>query len=196
MADNYLENKMEEYKRGVRSKAAPRLVTGMREGHLDLPVAKRCVVFIGFGQAAVETARLFVKLGMRVAMMVAGDLTEAQAAFGGSVRICQVADYSCASITAVMSERLRDWKCLHLAVDAACVGVDVCARCLLDVRAAYPVPLTGPAEVISLCGDVCSCQDVRSMAVNANGAPPGQIAGLCAVFCSSCGDALTAIYSR
>lgn len=196
MADNYLENKMEEYKRGARSKAAPRLVTGTREGHLDLPVAQRCVAFIGFGEAAAETARLFVKLGMRVAMMVAGDLTEAQAAFGGSVRIYQVADYSYASITAVMSERLRDWKCLHLAVDAAGVGADVCARCLLDVRAAYPVPLTGPAEVISLCGEVCSCQEVRSLAVNANGARSGQIAGLCAVFCSSCGDALTAICCR
>lgn len=196
MADNYLENKMEEYKRGVRSKATPRLVVGTREGHLDLTVAQRCVAFIGFGKAAAEIARLFVRLGMRVAMMVAGDLTEAQAAFGGSVRICRVVDYSCESITAVMSERLRDWKSLHLVVDAAGVGADVCARCLLDVRAAYPVPLTGPAEVISLCGEVCSCQGVRSLAVNTDGAPPGQIAGLCAVFCSSCGDALTAIYCR
>lgn len=196
MADNYLENKMEEYRRGARTKAAPRLVAGTREGHLDLTVSQRSVVFIGCGEAAAETARLFVRLGMRVAMMVAGDVSEAQAAFGGSVRIYKAADYSCGSITAVMSERLRDWKSLHMSVDAAGVGADVCARCLLDVRAAYPVPLTGPAEVISLCGDVCGCEGVRSLAINADGAPAGQIAGLCAVFCSSCGDALAAISCR
>lgn len=142
MADNYLENKMEEHQRGAARKAAPRFVSGSRAGHLDLPLPRLRVVIVGYDETAADIARLLVKTGMQVAIIMTSDEYDAATTLDGSARIYRVADYTDSTLRPILCERLRDWKGLDMIIDVCADDIARLSALLLDVRSDYPIPLT------------------------------------------------------
>lgn len=130
MADNYLENKMEEYRAGKRAAAAPRAARGM----LDLRLSRARVLVAGDLAPVVEAcARAFAAAGARTA------------AFGcpGRCGTARCYDAACAPADAVAA-LVHDWLEIDVLVIA---GSDVAgvAAAVEAARAAIPEALRGPS---------------------------------------------------
>lgn len=121
MADNYLENKMEEHRRGITPKYHARLTpTGRRPGSVTYNLGVRRV-FVTAGASAIGRAivREFANAGCRVAFCdsdLKGGMTTAQAT-GSRFTPCDVADSD--GLSAVIASLIDEWGDIDIIVNSA-----------------------------------------------------------------------------
>ncbi|MDE6498617.1 MAG: hypothetical protein K2L21_08155, partial [Muribaculaceae bacterium] len=131
MADNYLENKMEEYRAGRNRPAA---AARAPRGCIDLRLARARVLVAGDLAPVVETcARVFAAAGARTAVIAAGGDC-------GTARCYDPA----MPVAGVVAALIHDWHEIDLLVIAGSDTPGV-ASALDAARSAIPAPLRAPS---------------------------------------------------
>ncbi len=151
MADNYLENKMDEYRRGVNS-APRRVITpqGTRPGHLDFTFPPRRVLVVGASLAeARHVMKQFAATGCKVAFCDVKGEWGADFARRNALRFYPVDDYSTSALAKVLDDIVYRWHGIDIVVAAEADSVAT-TTAFSEARRRNPMPTDYAGRLVCL----------------------------------------------
>lgn len=165
MADNYLENKMEEHRRGVQS--APRRIfpSGNRPGHIDIAIPPLKLLIVGDATPLTEAiARSFIETGCKVAVGGVDSESTTLMTRRAGARFYPLSRLSADEISAIMSDMVYHWHGIDILIG---VGIDVSVYIseLSRIRAANPLSSEYVVRLINLMDKPFSISTESGVAV-------------------------------
>ena len=176
MADNYLERKMEDFRRG-KSVTAPKTAAGPRKGYIQFPFPPRKVMIAGIApQSALPIIREFSKPGCKVAYISTDKNTGDLFARNEGVRFHWLHNYDAISIEQAFHDTVKAWREIDIIICTASPA-PILSRKWEEHLDALPIPRTYKGRLIILpdSGEetaedifsLCSAHHQDSIAVNA-----------------------------
>lgn len=174
MADNYLERKMEDFRRG-KSVTAPKTAAGPRKGYIQFPFPPRKVMIAGIApQSALPIIREFSKPGCKVAYISTDKNTGDLFARNEGVRFHWLHNDDAISIEQAFHDTVKAWREIDIIICASSIA-PLLARRWEEHLDALPIPRTYKGRLIiyqdyrdETAEDIFSaCSFSRSIAINA-----------------------------
>ncbi|MDE6409263.1 MAG: hypothetical protein K2K81_03325 [Muribaculaceae bacterium] len=163
MADNYLERKMEDLRRGTPS-SSPKSLGGPRKGYVQFPFPPRKIMMAGIDpDLALSIIREFSKTGCKITFLHSDAEAGMRFAKDEGVRFCRLSNEDACALEKAFDETIKAWREIDVIICPPSIAAVLGGRWENHLNS-IPIPRSYRSRMILLAG--CNDNEALTSALN------------------------------